>query len=107
MTVMINIAKLGKETMLLLFTSRFSLQLIFLCHLNIIYSQEWHTPLIPALGRQKQVDLCEFEASLVYILHKELQASQVQNETLVQTNKRTDINIYVKFTHQQVKQERK
>ena len=23
-------------------------------------------PLIPALGRQKQVDLCEFEVSLVY-----------------------------------------
>ena len=23
-------------------------------------------PLIPALGRQTQVDLCEFEASLVY-----------------------------------------
>ena len=23
-------------------------------------------PLIPALGRQQQVDLCEFEASLVY-----------------------------------------
>ena len=26
----------------------------------------WHTPLIPALGRQRQVDLCEFETSLVY-----------------------------------------
>ena len=26
----------------------------------------WHTPLIPALGKQRQVDLCEFEASLVY-----------------------------------------
>ena len=26
----------------------------------------WHTPLISALGRQKQVDLCEFKASLVY-----------------------------------------
>ena len=26
----------------------------------------WHTPLIPALGRQRQADLCEFEASLVY-----------------------------------------
>ena len=26
----------------------------------------WHTPLIPALGRRRQVDLCEFEASLVY-----------------------------------------
>ena len=26
----------------------------------------WHRPLIPALGRQRQVDLCEFEFSLVY-----------------------------------------
>jgi hypothetical protein len=26
----------------------------------------WRTPLIPALGRQRQADLCEFEASLVY-----------------------------------------
>ena len=26
----------------------------------------WHSPLIPALGRQSQADLCEFEASLVY-----------------------------------------
>jgi hypothetical protein len=25
-------------------------------------------PLIPALGRQTQMDLCEFEASLVYIV---------------------------------------
>ena len=26
----------------------------------------WHTPLIPALGRQRQADLCEFKDSLVY-----------------------------------------
>jgi hypothetical protein len=26
----------------------------------------WHAPLNPALGRQSQVDLCEFEANLVY-----------------------------------------
>ena len=26
----------------------------------------WHTPLIPALRRQRQVVLCELEASLVY-----------------------------------------
>ena len=26
----------------------------------------WRTPLIPALGRQKQEDLCELKASLVY-----------------------------------------
>ena len=28
----------------------------------------WYTPLIPALGRQRQSDLFEFEASLVYIV---------------------------------------
>ena len=26
-------------------------------------------PLIPTLGRQRQGDLCEFKASLVYIVH--------------------------------------
>jgi hypothetical protein len=26
----------------------------------------WCTPLVPALGKQSQVDLCEFEASLIY-----------------------------------------
>jgi hypothetical protein len=37
---------------------------------------EWHTPLFPAPGRQRQVDLCEFKASLVYIeiLHSETQS---------------------------------
>ena len=28
--------------------------------------QFWRTPLIPALGKQRQVDFCEFENSLVY-----------------------------------------
>jgi hypothetical protein len=27
----------------------------------------WHTPLMPVLGRQRLADLCEFEASMVYI----------------------------------------
>jgi hypothetical protein len=27
----------------------------------------WHTPSILELGRQRQEDLCEFEASLLYI----------------------------------------
>ena len=28
--------------------------------------QWWHTALIPALGRQRQMDLCEFKATLGY-----------------------------------------
>jgi hypothetical protein len=28
----------------------------------------WSTPLIPALGSQRQVNLCDFETSLVYIV---------------------------------------
>jgi hypothetical protein len=35
---------------------------------NINARQWWNTPLIPALGGQRQVDLCEFENSLVYIV---------------------------------------
>ena len=31
-----------------------------------IAGQWWYTPLIPALGRQRQVNLYEFEANLVY-----------------------------------------
>lgn len=34
----------------------------------------WLVPLMLALGRQRQVDLCEFEASLAYI---EFPGSQV------------------------------
>jgi hypothetical protein len=41
------------------------LTFLYLKILNIGLS--WgHTLLIPALGRQRQADLCEFEASLVY-----------------------------------------
>jgi hypothetical protein len=28
---------------------------------------KWHNPLIPGFRRQRQVDFCEFKASLVYV----------------------------------------
>ena len=31
-----------------------------------LVGQWWYVPLIPALLRQRQMDLCEFKASLVY-----------------------------------------
>jgi hypothetical protein len=44
-----------------------------------LFRHWWCTSLIPALGRQRQVDLCEFEVSLIYkvnsrtdgLLHRE------------------------------------
>jgi hypothetical protein len=39
-----------------------------LCSLVIQNHVWWCTPLTPVLGRQRQVDLCEFEANLVYVV---------------------------------------
>ena len=50
-------------------------------------ARHWlHTPLIPALGKQRQVNLYELEANLVY---KEFQDSQ-DGYTEKQTNKQTN-----------------
>ena len=43
-------------------------------------------PLIPALKRQRQVDLCEFEASLVYIVSSRI-ARTVSQRNPVSKNK--------------------
>ena len=48
----------------------------------------WCTPLIPALGRQKQVDLCEFKARLVYM---EFQDSQGYTEKHTHTHTHTPL----------------
>ena len=39
----------------------------------------WHMPLITALRRQKQVDLCEFKTSLVY----KMSQPSLQNESRI------------------------
>jgi hypothetical protein len=48
----------------------------------------WHMPLIPALGRQRQADLHEFEATLVYTEFQENQ-DYTEKPYLKKTNKKT------------------
>ena len=38
-------------------------------------------PLIPALGRERQVDLCEFEASLIYRVSSRTARTVTQRKT--------------------------
>jgi hypothetical protein len=40
----------------------------------------WHAPLIPAVGRQRQEDLCEFDVSLVYSEHSKIARALTQRE---------------------------
>ena len=52
---------------------------------------KWHTSLILALGRQRQEDLCEFEASLVYrASSKTARATQRNPVSKKQRNKQKD-----------------
>ena len=44
-------------------------------------------PLIPALGRQKWADLCEFKVSLVYRASSKTARTVLHRETVSQTNK--------------------
>lgn len=47
----------------------------------------WHTPSIPALGRQRQADLCEFKARLVYKVSSRTASKTIQRN-LVSKNKK-------------------
>jgi hypothetical protein len=44
-------------------------------------------PLIPALGRQRQVDLCELEASLVYRVSSRTASAIQRNPVMKKQNK--------------------
>ena len=44
-------------------------------------------PLIPALRRQRQVDFCEFEASLVYRVSSRTAGAVTQRKSVSKTNK--------------------
>jgi hypothetical protein len=52
-----------------------------------------HTPFIPALGRQRQADLCEFKDTLVYRVSSRTATATQQNlSSNKQTNKQTNPN---------------
>ena len=51
----------------------------------------WRTPLIPALWRQRQVDLCEFEASLIYRVSSRT-AKVTQRNTFSNNKNKTNKN---------------
>ena len=56
-------------------------------------------PLIPALGRQKQADLCEIEDSLVYRVSSRIVGADAQrNRVSKKQNKTTNKNNNVLFT---------
>ena len=42
----------------------------------------WHTPLIPVLGRQRQTDLSEFKASLIYRVSSRTSKATQRNPVL-------------------------
>ena len=44
------------------------LSAILLLQISKYWDQDGHMSLIPALGSQRQVDLCEFKARLAYIV---------------------------------------
>ena len=60
-------ASLKRSEHVFLFFLSFPFVLFFGCFFKTVFCQAWwHTPFIPALGRQRQVDLWEFKASLIY-----------------------------------------
>ena len=57
---------------------------------------QWHTPLIPALGRQRQAGLFEFEASMVY--KKSSRTVRVTQRNPVSKFKQTNKSCYYSST---------
>ena len=58
----------------------------------------WHMPLILILGRQRQVDLCQFKASLVYFENSEtprvIERPCLKNKTKTKQHVQIHVHIY-------------
>jgi hypothetical protein len=72
-----------------------------LTHVLKVYSSHawWHTPLIPALRRHRQVDLCELEVSLVYRVSSRAAKAVRQRKPVLKKNQtnRKSIQIFIWF----------
>ena len=58
----------------------------------------WHTPSIPALGRQRQADLSKFEASLVYKESSRTARAITQRNPVLEKKKQTTTTTIKKKT---------
>ena len=63
----------------------------------------WCMPLIPALGRQRQANLCEFETSLVYTVSSRTTSKAIQGNPVLKNLKRKYNSVVLPKTtfHQQ------
>ena len=64
----------------------------------------WHMFLILALGSQRQVDLCEFEASLVYIESSRTARTIIQRNPILKTKQQNKTHeetgeVFISYKH--------
>ena len=60
--------------------------LTFVLEDTVLSWQQWCIPLIPALSRQRQEDLCEFKANLVYTVSSRTARTTQRNLVLKKQN---------------------
>ena len=53
----------------------------------------WRTPLIPILKRQRQADLCEFTASLVYTVSSRTGSKEAQRNFVLKKKKKNCLGV--------------
>ena len=69
-----------------------------MCSLKLLLVGWWRTPLIPALFRQRQKDICEFKASLVYKVNSSIARVTQRNPVLKTQTKPNENCLCAKFS---------
>ena len=69
----------------------------------ILVEYWWHKPLFPALGRQRQADLCELKASLVSRVSAMIGSKSTKKNSVSKQNKRFHFHFHnIKFVVQEI-----